>query len=311
MQKNSLKYPVEFVDGVFGESPVLAGIVQDRKVLLVADNNVVQHVSGLGMRIGAYVHAHGITLAGTPIVMAGGERIKTDNLQSAMRVVTAALESELGPEDFILALGGGALLDVAGWAAAQVRGGVRLIRVPTTPAAMMDAAFADTAALGTPTVKDALRVPSVPAAVLVDLSFAKTVLDGVWRAGLGEAVRLAADRDPKFLPKLVAHAEAYCRRDPAVLAEIVKRTVEVRQKKGGTELGLATAAALQPKSDWKLPHGYAVAIGILVDLYEGVQAGTRDVKLLEVCKEILGKGGALDGARHSKHILPPSLADFW
>ena len=311
MQKNSLKFPVEFVDDIFGDSVVLADLVKGRKVLLVADNNVVQHVAGLGTRIGAYVREHGIDLAGTPVVMAGGERIKLDNLQSAMRVVTAALEAGLGPEDFVVALGGGTLLDVAGWAAAQVRGGVRLVRVPTTPAAMMGSAFAETASLDTPTVKDAMRVPSLPAAVIIDLSFASTVLDGVWRGGLGEAVRLAADRDVKALAALTGLAEAYCRRDAAALADIARSAVALRQKKGGTDLGLATAAELEPKSDWKLPHGYAVAIGILVELYQGVRSGDRKESVLSVCKDILSRGGALDGARHSKHILPPELADFW
>ena len=311
MQKNSLKYPVEFVDGAFGESTVLADIVKGRKVLLVADNNVVQHSEGLGTRIGAYVRAHGIELAGAPVVMAGGERIKTDNLQSAMRVVTAALEAKLGPDDFILALGGGTLLDVAGWAASQTKGGIRLVRMPTTPAAVMDAAFAETAALNVPSEKDALVVPSVPSAVVIDLSFSNTVLDGVWRGGLSEAVRLAVDKDAKSLKKIAALAEAYQRRDAAAFEEIAQQTVALRRKKGATDLGLVTAAGLEPKSDWKLPHGYAVAIGILVDLYTGVKAGTRTEQELAACREVLAVCGALDGARHSKHILPPELADFW
>ena len=311
MQKNSLKYPVEFVDGAFGESAVLADIVKGHKVLLVADNNVVQHSEGLGTRIGAYVRAHGIELAGAPVVMAGGERIKTDNLQSAMRVVTAALEAKLGPDDFILALGGGTLLDVAGWAASQTKGGIRLVRMPTTPAAVMDAAFAETAALNVPNEKDALVVPSVPSAVVIDLSFSNTVLDGVWRGGLGEAVRLAVDKDAKSLKKIAALAEAYQRRDAAAFEEIAQQTVALRRKKGATDLGLVTAAGLEPKSDWKLPHGYAVAIGILVDLYTGVKEGTRTEQELAACREVLAVCGALDGARHSKHILPPELADFW
>lgn len=311
MQKNSLKYPVEFVDGAFGESTVLADIVKGRKVLLVADNNVVQHSEGLGTRIGAYVRAHGIELAGAPVVMAGGERIKTDNLQSAMRVVTAALEAKLGPDDFILALGGGTLLDVAGWAASQTKGGIRLVRMPTTPAAVMDAAFAETAALNVPNEKDALVVPSVPSAVVIDLSFSNTVLDGVWRGGLSEAVRLAVDKDAKSLKKIAALAEAYQRRDATAFAEIAQQMVALRRKKGATDLGLVTAAGLEPKSDWKLPHGYAVAIGILVDLYTGVKEGTRTEQELAACREVLAVCGALDGARHSKHILPPELADFW
>ena len=311
MQKNSLKFPVEIVDGAFGESTVLADLLRGGRALLVADNNVVQHVEGLGTRIGAYVRAHGLELSGAPVVIPGGERIKTDDLKSARRVVAAALAANLGPDDAVVALGGGTLLDVAGWAASQFRGGVRLVRVPTTPAAVMGAAFATTAALNDQSAKDVFVVPSVPAAVVVDLSLSSSVLDGVWRGGLGEAVRLAVDVEPKYLQKSLALAERYRARDAEAFAEIATHIVALRQKKGGTDLGLKTAAALEPKSGWKLPHGYAVAIGVLIDLYVAVKEGARDEADLVACRDILSACGALDGARHSKHILPPELADFW
>lgn len=311
MQKSFLRYPVEFVDDVFGESPVLADLIGESRVLIAADMNVVQRTQSLGTRIGSYVKAHKLSLATQPVVVTGGERIKTDNLQSAMRIAVTAIDSGLGADDFILALGGGTLLDVAGWAAAQVRGGVRLIRVPTTPAAMMGAAFAECAALDTLDVKDALRVPSEPAAVLLSVPFATTVLDGVWRAGLGEAVRLAADKDVKSLKKLADIAADYGRRDLSALAAVVEQTLALRRKKGNSDLGLAAAAELEPKSGWKLPHGYAVAIGILVDLYYAVKDGRRPQEDLDICRTILETCGALDGARHSKHILPPELSDFW
>lgn len=311
MPKNCLNCPVEIVEDVFGASDALARLIGERKVLLVADSNVVQRTEGLGTRIGAYVRDHGLTLAGAPIVMGGGERIKMDNFQSASRVVEAALAAELEREDFILALGGGTILDVAGWAAAQVRGGVRLVRVPTTPAALLGAAFAETAALNTPQVKDAYVVPSVPTAVLLDCAFASTVLDGVWRAGLSEAVRLAAAHDAKVLTKLAPLAETYQAREGEVLATVVAETLALRKKKGATDLGLVSAAELEPKSGWKLPHGYAVAIGTLIELSRMAAVGVVSEKVVTAAQTILKQGGALDGARHSQHILPPEFANFW
>ena len=311
MQKSCLKYPVEFVEDVFGEKSKLAEVIGDSRVLIVADMNVVQRTQSLGIRIGSFVKANRIALAGQPVVITGGERIKTDNLQTAMRVAGAAIDSGVSAGDYILALGGGTVLDVAGWVAAQVRGGVGIIRVPTTPAAMMGAAFASYASLDTMAVKDAFRLPSEPTAVLISVPFASTVLDGVWRAGMSEAVRLAVDKDTKTLQALSERAEAYGKRDMTALAEVVEMTVSLRRKKGGTELGLAAAAELEPKSAWKLPHGYAVAIGILIDVYYAVRAGKRPQADLDLCRSILETCGALDGARHSKHILPPELSDFW
>lgn len=309
MPKNCLSYPVEFVEDVFGASAKLAEIVGSAKVLLVADLNVVQRTENLGTRIGAYVKEHNLTLAGAPVVIAGGERVKMDNFQSATRIVDAALKADLTSGDYILALGGGTILDVAGWAAAQLKGGVKLLRLPTTPAAMLGCAFAETAALNTPLVKDALVVPSVPAAVLIDLAFATTVLDGVWRAGFSEAVRLAVAKDVKQLKKIQPLAEAYQRRDAAALAELVDLAFALRQKKGGTDFGLASAAELEPKSTWKLPHGYAVAIGTLIDLDREIAADERKADELVLVKAILAACGALDGARHSRHL--PGVARFF
>ncbi|MGN0833529.1 MAG: iron-containing alcohol dehydrogenase [Kiritimatiellia bacterium] len=309
MQKNCFGYPVEFADDVFGDSPVLADVLKQAarsdapRVLIVADLNVVQRNEGLGSRIGRYVQAHGICLAGSPVVIAGGEKAKADNLQSALKVVSAILSARLGRNDVVLALGGGSVLDVAGYAAAQTRGGVKVVRLPTTPAAMTDAAFADFAAVDSATVKDALQVPSVPAAVVIDPTFAASVLDGVWRGGLSEAVRLAVASDAALMRKLVKLAPAFRNRDADALRELVAAVVATRGKKGATRWGLWSALRLESMSGYKLPHGYAVAIGMCIDLGYAVerqlmQPADRDkvVGLLDAC-------GALDGLNHSGHLL--------
>ena len=310
MQKNCLNCRVEFAEDVFGESPKLAEVLADLggeagmpRVLIVADSNVVQRTEGLGSRIGKYVQTHGITLAGSPVVLSGGEKIKADNLQSALKVMSAALDARLGKSDCILAIGGGSLLDVAGYAAAQVRGGVQIVRMPTTPAAMIDAAFADYAALDSMSVKDALRVPSVAAAVVIDIAFAKTVLDGVWRGGIGEAVRLASVTDGTLMKKLVKWADAYRSRDLDVLSETVKAAVAVRAKKGPTDFAEWCAMRLESISGYKLPHGYAVAIAICVDASYAVEKGYLKAKDKDLICGVLETCGALDGLVHSQHTL--------
>ena len=309
MQKSCFSYPVEFAEDVFGESTVLADVLkkvtgeESPKMLIVADMNVVQRTEGLGSRIGRYVTAHGIRLAGSPVVIAGGEKVKADNLQSALKVVSALLTAKLGRNDVVLALGGGTVLDVAGYAAAQARGGVRIVRMPTTPAAMMDAAFADYAAVDSATVKDALRVPSVPSAVVIDTGFAASVLDGVWRGGVAEAVRLAVASDATLLKKLQKLATAYRERDLATLDEIVRMVCKTRAKKGDAALGLWSALRLESMSGYKLPHGYAVAIGICIDLGYAVETGLMKAGDRDAVLEILQACGALDGLAHSGHLL--------
>ena len=309
MQKSCYSYPVEFVEDVFGESSVLADLLKkatgsdEPKVLIAADMNVVQRTEGLGTKIGRYVQAHGIRLAGSPVVMAGGEKIKADNLQSALQVVSAILSAKLGRNDVVLALGGGTILDVAGYAAAQVRGGVKIVRVPTTPAAMMDAAFAEYAAVDSTSVKDALRVPSVPAGVLIDVTFASTVLDGVWRGGVGEAVRQAVALDAALMKKLVKLAPAYSAREGEALTETVKAVVASRLKKGGSAFALWSALRLESMSGYKLPHGYAVPIGIVLELFYAVEKGALKEADRDKVVELLRTCGALDGLVHSSHLV--------
>ena len=309
MQKSCFSYPVEFAEDVFGESSVLADVLkkvtgsEEPKVLLVADLNVVQRTEGLGSKIGRYVQAHGIRLAGSPVVISGGEKAKADNLQSALKVVSAALSAKVGRNDVVLALGGGAILDVAGWAAAQVRGGMKLVRLPTTPAAMMDAVFADYAALDSATVKDALRVPSVPAAAVIDTSFAPSVLDGVWRGGIGEAMRLAVSSDAAFMKRLVKALPGYRERKPEALLQIVGDVCKVRAKKGPSSVGLWAALRLESMSGYKLPHGYAVSIGLCIDLGYAVERGLMKAGDRDDVVKLLGECGALDGLNHSSHLL--------
>ena len=303
-------YPVVFADNMFAVEntavvETLRAVSGDERprVMLVADMNVVQRTEGLGTSIGKYVQAHGLALAGAPVVIGGGEKIKTDGMQSVLKIVEAALEAKIGKNDIMMAIGGGTILDVAGYAVSQVRGGVKLVRVPTTIASMTDAAFADNAAMDNGHVKDALRVPCRPAAVIVDVSYAKTVLDGVWRGGVGELVRFAAVKDATLMKKIAKNAEALKERNFEVLSDAVRDCVSAHVKWGATGFALWSAARLEAMSGWKLPHGYAVPIGICIDCAYAVEKGLLKEDHQEFICRALADCGALDGLSHSHHLL--------
>ena len=304
------KYPIEIVDDVFAEgnatlADTLKAIVGSdaAKVALVADVNVVQRTEGLGLKIGKYFKEHGITLAASPVVVSGGEKIKADGLQSAMLVATSLVDARLGANDVVIALGGGTVLDVAGYAAAQVRGGLKLLRMPTTPAAMIDAAFADTAAVDGVAVKDALSVRCEPAAVVIDPTFAKTVLDGVWCAGFGEAVRYAAVCDAALMKRLAKRAEAIKTRDFDVMRDAISDCVKSRRGAFFAPFAQWCAARLESMSGYKLPHGYAVAIAICIDCAYAVKKRLMDEDDQELVCRALADCGALDGLSHSHYLL--------
>ena len=309
-KKKDGEFPVVFAEDVFGEgNAALADTLRkvtgsdSPRMLLVADMNVVQHTEGLGTKIGRYVKENGIELMDSPVVLPGGEKIKCDNLHCAMRVASAAVDAKIGANDCVLALGGGTILDVAGWAASQVRGGVKVVRIPTTVAAMSEACFAETAALDCAGVKDALRVPCRPAAVVIDTRFAHTVLDGVWRAGFSEAVRLATISDADFMKRLYDLASAYKNRDDDAMVEVVNGAVAARRKCGGSDFGLWSALRLEAMSGYRLPHGYAVAIGVAVDTAYAQLRGLMSEDERAVVMRALDECGAMDGALHSRHLV--------
>ncbi len=314
--KTEAKYPIKVVEDVFAEGETtLAEVLREvtgsesPKIALVADQNVVQRTEGLGRRMGAYFQANGITLSAAPVVVSGGEKIKADNLQCAMLVANSLLDAKVGAGDAVIVLGGGTVLDVACYAAAQVRGGIKVIRMPTTVASMIDAAFADYAAVDSVAVKDAFRVHAEPAAVVIDTLFAKTVLDGVWRAGFAEAMRYAAVCDGPLAKRLAKRAEKIRERDYDALKETVSDCVESRAGRQCPPFALWNAARLEAMSGYKLPHGYAVAIAMCLDCAFAVKAKKMKEADQELVCRALADCGALDGLSHSHHLLgqPDSL----
>ena len=309
-KKVEVRYPIQVVEDAFAEdagalAETLKGLsaADSPRVALVADANVVQRTEGLGRKIGRYFQAHGITLAATPVVVSGGEKAKADNFQSSILVATSLLDAKVGANDVVIALGGGSVLDVAGYAAAQVRGGLKVLRMPTTVSSMIDGAFADYAALDGVAVKDAFRVRCSPAAVVVDPTFAKTVLDGVWCAGFGEAVRYAAVCDAALMKRLAKRAEAIKTRDFDAMRDSISDCVKSRGGASFAPFAQWCAARLESMSGYKLPHGYAVAIAICIDCAYAVKKGLMDEDDQELVCRALADCGALDGLSHSHYLL--------
>ena len=108
-------YTVNFIDDLFAEdnaafSDILRSLAQSEtpNVLLVADQNVVQKTQSLGTRIGKYFQKYGVKMASAPVVLSGGEKNKSDNFQSVMTLVASMVDSKIGANDIVIALGGGA-----------------------------------------------------------------------------------------------------------------------------------------------------------------------------------------------------------
>lgn len=306
MRKNLLNYRVEIVEDSFGESEVLAEILGESlgdggRVLLVADSNVVTHTEGLGSKIGRYMNDHGFPLAGKAVVIPGGEKVKHDSMSAAMSILDAAVQRRIGANDCILALGGGVLFDLAGWAAAQL-GALKVVRMPTTPAAMTGAAFAEDACIDRCGRKDVIRLKAPPAAVVIDVAFVQTVMDGVWRAGTGETACLALI-DKTVCKVFCEAAPHYAARDYGAFASMVSAVVDYRRKKSVEPMVEALSALLEEQSDFRLPHGYAVPLALMIEGGVLVEKGAVKEETLTAVRDALDTCGSLGGLYHSQHIL--------
>lgn len=276
-------YAVHFTsDSLNPENQTLVDAVQgyhDPAVLPVLDSGVLERHPGLPERLGSYARRHRgrMRLTGPPIVLPGGERVKQDPTY-AQALLAAIEQHAIDRHSYVLAIGGGALLDVVGYAAAVAHRGVRLIRMPTTVLAQNDAGIGVKNGLNAYGKKNFLGTFAPPAAVIADRAFLITLSDRDWRAGASEAIKVAALKDAAFMAKLEELAPAIRKRDLVAMGSLVRRCAELHLAHiagGGDpfETGCArpldfghwSAHKLEQLSALRLRHGEAVAVGIALD----------------------------------------------
>ena len=131
---------------------------------------------------------------------------------------------ELRRDEPVIVRGGGAALDVGGFAAATVRRGLAWIAVPTTVVAMADAALGGKTAVNHPRGKNMIGAFHQPRLVIADTDTLSTLPDRELKAGVAEVIKYGLIRDPEFFDWLEANIEAVLRRDPDVLAETIERS---------------------------------------------------------------------------------------
>jgi 3-dehydroquinate synthase len=260
----------------FGQPPPLG---QRPLVLPVLDRGMLAHHPTLPERLDAYArrHADRLQLAGAPLVLPGGEPVKED--ARYVEAILAAIDARaVDRHSYVLAIGGGAVLDVAGYAAAVAHRGVRLIRMPTTVLAQNDAGVGVKNGLNAYGRKNFLGTFAPPAAVIDDELFLTTLCDRDWRAGAAEAVKVALLKDAGFFAELERLAPAIAARDLGAMGALVRRCAElhlahVAGAGDPFEMGSArpldfghwSAHRLERLSGLELRHGEAVAIGIALD----------------------------------------------
>ncbi|MEF8795601.1 MAG: 3-dehydroquinate synthase [Salinivenus sp.] len=284
----NFSYDVYFTENVFRpDNPLLANTIDDgsdllpKKLVAVVDKGLLPYHENLINQISVYAESHSdvLTLSVPPIVVPGGEAAKNDSAH-VDRLHEVIYEAQLDRHAYVMAVGGGAVLDLAGYAAGTAHRGIRLIRVPTTVLSQNDSGVGVKNGINAFGTKNFLGTFEPPHAVLNDVTFLRTLDDRDWRAGISEAIKVALLKDADFYEFLREHASdlAPPTRALEAMRHVVYRCAELHLdhiatsgdpfEKGSSrplDFGHWAAHKLEELTDYDLRHGEAVAIGIALD----------------------------------------------
>ncbi|HTI71409.1 MAG TPA: 3-dehydroquinate synthase [Candidatus Limnocylindria bacterium] len=284
------RHQVHFTEGVFSvENPTLREVlVNERpapfnrvaKALVVVDEALAQASPQLVPDIEAYFRhsPDELLLAAPPLVLIGGETVK--NAYFRVSEIHALIDRHhIDRHAYVIAIGGGALLDMVGLAAATAHRGVRLIRIPTTTLAQDDSGVGVKNGINAFGKKNFIGTFMPPFAVINDFSLLATLGPRDKRAGYVEAVKVACIRDREFFEWLEDNARPLARFEAPAMKRLIHRSAELHLNhiaSGGDpfecgsarplDFGHWAAHRLEQLSEYRIRHGEAVAIGIALDV---------------------------------------------
>ena len=296
----SYSYPVIFTRGLFDhENSALVDLARENgresnRALVVIDSEVARLTPGLLERISKYAQIHSplIEFVAPPFQVRGGEICKHEPVE-VERIHSLIERHRICRHSFIIAIGGGAVLDAAGYAAATAHRGIRLIRLPTTVLAQNDAGVGVKNGINAFGRKNFLGTFAPPFAVINDLDFLNTLNVRDLRSGIAEAIKVGLIRDRAFFDSLYsARAELACF-DSFAMERMIVRCAELHLEhiassgdpfENGSsrplDFGHWNAHKLEELTGSELRHGEAVAIGIALDsLYSRHQGLIGDLDL--------------------------------
>ena len=284
----SFEYPVHFTREVFAaDNQLLADVLgrlgegRRHRAAVFVDSGVAEAHAGLVEQIKEYCHAHRrrMELAAPPQIVLGGEQCKT-GWPPVRGVMTTIGDLHLDRQSYVLIVGGGAVLDMVGFAASIVHRGLRQVRIPTTTLAQNDGGVGVKTGMDEHGQKNFVGTFAPPFAVLNDFSLLGTLSQDDWLGGAAEAFKVAIIADAEFFDFLCGSAEALVARDAEAMGALVRRCAilhlnHIRSAGDPFEFGSArpldfghwVAHKLETLSEYQLGHGQAVAVGVAVDSY--------------------------------------------
>jgi 3-dehydroquinate synthase len=287
---------VRFTDGLFdAANPTFreslpGGPGGAAKVLVIVEEALALARPGLCAEIHAYAEAHAraFRLVCPPVVVPGGESVK--NAYFRVSEVHALIDRHhVDRHGYVVAVGGGALLDMVGLAAATAHRGVRHVRVPTTTLSQDDSGVGVKNGINAFGKKNFVGTFAPPFAVLNDFTLLETLPERDKRAGYVEAVKVACIRDAAFFGWIEENVVPLARFDAGPMRHLIRRSAELHLEHIATsgdpfEMGSArpldfghwSAHKLEQVSEYRIRHGEAVAVGIALDTIYARRRGYLD-----------------------------------
>lgn len=232
------------------------------KIALVTDSNVDRFH---GDRIVREIESGGIRV--DRIVVPAGEQTKT--LESYQRLVRAFAAFEMTRSDAVVALGGGVVGDLAGFAAATYMRGIAFVQIPTTLLAMVDSSIGGKTGVDLPEGKNLVGAFHLPSAIVRDCAFLETLPEKEMMNGYAEMIKTAVLFDPELFAAMKkrpsgADLSAAVERCARLKSEVVAADFREAGRRMLLNLGHTFGHAVEQVSGFAVPHGEAVAIGMRI-----------------------------------------------
>lgn len=299
---------------------------QPARVQVWCDENVAAARPELQQRIDALLASEPerVRRASRMQIVPGGEAVKNDIhiLERMLKVFNAA---ELDRWSYVIAIGGGAMLDAVGFAAAIAHRGIRLIRLPTTTLAQADSALGVKNGVNLFQKKNWIGSFCTPWAVVNDTALLSTLPTRDFRCGFAESVKVALLKSSELLDTICADAKKIDDRQMDSALPIIRETALCHLRhitQGGDpfeqlearplDYGHWSAHKLETMTNFEMRHGEAVAIGVAIDtVYSARTLGLRDESVRKVLQCLADLGFSLNHpALANREELRQGLEEF-
>lgn len=288
-------YPVRIGSGLlkrFADSELHPEGFQADQILIVTNTTVAPlYLAALEASIS------GLTAHWDSLILADGEHHKT--LDSWQQIIDKLVSMRATRSSMIIALGGGVIGDMAGFAAASYMRGIQVLQMPTTLLAMVDAAIGGKTGVNLPAGKNLVGAFHQPCQVVMDSETLTTLPDREFRAGIAEVIKYAMIMDVEFFTWLQQHRQAISARERQVLTDMIYRCAMHKASVVGADaletgqrallnFGHTFGHALETLTDYRYwLHGEAVAIGMWIACVCGERLQLTKTGTVEQLQELL------------------------